>query len=232
MHPDHWWYVAREWMMEPVFAGAVPADAVALEIGSADGPSTAWLRARAGHRIATDIDPSGLRPGDVCADAVALPFRAGSFDVVAAFDVIEHVERPGDALREIRRVLRPDGVLLLSVPAYEWAWTHLDDRAGHHRRYTRDRLRSELEDAGFECQRITHAFMGTFPLFAVDRGRSRLTGASAAGTADGDPAGWVRRLLLRLGRLDARLLARGVQLPFGSSIFALATIAARDTGRS
>lgn len=219
-HPTHWWYRARERIMREVFEGAVPPGSRALEIGSADGPSTAWLRERT-SRVATDIDPRGLRPGDVCASADALPFADGAFDVVGAFDVIEHVADEVGAISEIARVLRPGGVLLVSVPAYQWAWTSFDDRAGHHRRYTRRRLRTALAASGLDVTRTTYAFTGTFALFALDRLRSRLFGSRPAGVSDGDPHPLIVRLLLRLGLIDARLLRR-LDLPFGSSVLAVA----------
>ena len=111
-----------------------------LDVGSADGPSVGWLRAE--HRNVTlDLFPEGLTPGEgVCGSATALPFADGSFDVVSAFDVVEHCEDEQLAIAELTRVLEPGGRMLLSVPAYQWAWSDHDVRAGHHRRYTRPRL--------------------------------------------------------------------------------------------
>ena len=84
-----------------------------------------------------DIDPRGLEPGGVCGSALALPFGDATFDVVCAFDVVEHCEPEALALAELARVLKPGGRLLISVPAYQWAWTEFDEENGHHRRYTR-----------------------------------------------------------------------------------------------
>jgi hypothetical protein len=63
----------------------------------------------------------------------------------------------------------PDGRLLLSVPAYQWAWTQFDVDAGHRRRYTRKRLVRAVEAAGATVERATYIFAGTLPLFAAER---------------------------------------------------------------
>jgi SAM-dependent methyltransferase len=179
-----------------------------VDIGSADGPSVAWLGA-----IPLDRDPRGLASG-VCADALDLPFPDRSLDGLAAFDVIEHLPDEATLLGEFRRVLRPGGRLLASVPAYQWAWSEFDERAGHQRRYTRRRLTDALRAGGFDVERATYAFSSTLPLFAV----ARLAGRGTMGTV---PA-WQDRVLTSLSRVDEFVLGR-FDLPFGSSVFAAAT---------
>lgn len=217
---SYWWYAARERMMRAVFASHVrPTDRV-LDVGSADGPSARWLRDTA-DVLSMDVDPAGLRPGDVCASAEQLPFADETFDVVAVFDVIEHLRDPSIGLGEIRRALRPGGTLLVSVPAYTWAWTDFDVDVGHHRRYTRRRLVEELRRSGFTVRRATHAFAATLPFFAADRARARLLDGQPSRVEDGDPPAVVTSVLGFLGKVDATLL-RWIDLPFGSSVFAVA----------
>ena len=190
----------------------------------------AWLRGIDTH-IGLDVDPRGLQPGTgVCGSALSLPFRDNSFDVVSAFDVIEHCEPEATVVSELVRVLRPGGRLLVSVPAYEWAWSDFDEANGHYRRYTRGRLRAALESEGLQVERATYAFTSMFPLFAAERMVRRLRqliasrGPRAAEDVVSLPptAGWMDRILLALGRWDERLLKR-LDLPFGSSIVAAAT---------
>lgn len=213
---EYWWYRARRGLFWTVFGPHVPCGSEILEIGSADGPSVDWL-AELGYRVATDLDPTGLRPGDVCAAADRLPFGDATFDVLAAFDVIEHVAFEDDALSEFARVLRPGGWLLVSVPAYQWAWSQLDELAGHHRRYTRRRLVDATTRHSFEIVRATYAFAGAFPLFAADRVRARVTGAPPESPAESTLSEGTARLLLKLADWDRRWLARR-NLAFGSSI--------------
>ena len=120
--PDYWWYRARSQLLETVLGDFLGSPLRVLDVGSADGPSVRWMRGD--HRqVSLDLFPEGLRPGEgVCGSASALPFRDEAFDVVAAFDVVEHCEDDAQAMAEIVRVLRPGGRVLLSVPAYSWAW--------------------------------------------------------------------------------------------------------------
>lgn len=216
---EYWWYGARQRILQSSVAHAVPSGARILEVGSADGPSVGWL-SELGDRIPTDLDPRGLSPGGVCASATRLPFQTHAFDVVAAFDVIEHIADERAALSEIHRVLCPSGVLLASVPAYHWAWSSADVFAGHQRRYTRPRLRAALERNGFVVERLTHAFAGTFPFFALDRLRARISGRDPERVSTSSMPDWQQGMLRGFSRLDERVLTR-TDLPFGSSIVAI-----------
>lgn len=223
--PDYWWYRARANLLETVLADYVGSPRRLLDVGSADGPSVDWLRTDAQH-ISLDVDPRGLRPGGVCGSALSLPFADSTFDVVAAFDVLEHCEPEQTAVAEFARVLTAGGRLLLSVPAYEWAWTDFDDSNGHHRRYTLKRARAALRSQGLEVVRATYAFAGTLPFFAAERVTRRAVGRLSGRKKDLAPGNVpalpsvsppVERTLMSLCRLDEKLLARR-NLPFGSSV--------------
>jgi SAM-dependent methyltransferase len=83
------------------------------------------------------------------ADIAALPYRDACFDLVCAFDIVEHVTEDTRALTEIARVLRPGGAFVLSVPLYMRAWTFFDDLVGHCRRYEPAQLETSLAAHGF-----------------------------------------------------------------------------------
>jgi SAM-dependent methyltransferase len=226
--PDYWWYVARSDLLRTVLAPYVGTPDRLLDVGSADGPSVGWLEAP--HKVSLDLDPRGLRPpSGICGSVLALPFADESFEVVSAFDVIEHCDPEDLALHELRRVLEPGGRLLASVPAYQWAWSDHDVANGHHRRYTRPRTVLALEEAGFEVKRATYGFGAVFPMFVAERAvrglRHRLRPSRTAGPADVVDVPHVgrttERMLLGLCGLDRRLLARR-DLPFGSSVFVAA----------
>lgn len=232
----YWWYRARAELLEAALGELVPATATrALDVGSADGPSVGWLRERIQHLVALDLDPRGLQRGGVCGSALGLPFAAGSFDVVAAFDVIEHCEPESIALRELTRVLAPGGRMLLAVPAYEWAWTSHDDNNGHVRRYTKARLVDAAVAAGLRIDRTSYAFAATFPFFAVERlgrrvvERRRPPAPLSEGEVPPLPSvpGPLERAFLGLSRAERRVLASR-DLPFGSSVVLAATKVSED----
>lgn len=218
---DYWWYQARGPLLEAALGAYLPAGADVLDVGSADGPSARWIRRPASRVVSIDLHRSGLSGSGVVGSAMELPFADGSFDAVCAFDVIEHCEPEAGALREIHRVLRPGGVFLMAVPAYEWAWSEHDVASGHHRRYTTRRARAAVQRAGLTVERASYGFAGVFPLFAAQRLASRARHAVAPPPdiailpRTSRP---VHHLLMGLCRIDQRLLGR-VDLPFGSSVF-------------
>jgi len=188
-----------------------------LDVGSADGPSVGWLTAP--FKVSLDLDPRGLQPpGGVCGSVLALPFADGAFEVAGAFDVLEHCDSEEGALAELRRVLEPGGRLLMSVPAYQWAWTDHDVRAGHHRRYTRPRLLTAVQASGFVVRRCSYGFAGVFPAFAAERLLRRVRKPASGDDSLPQPSPLVERALLGASRLESRWL-RSRDLPFGSSIF-------------
>lgn len=221
---DYWWYAARADLLEAALAPFALGARRGLDLGSADSPSAGWFRRVVPEAACLDIDRRGLTAaeGGVCGSALDLPFDDGVFDVVSAFDVIEHCEPEDRALAEVHRVIRPGGVLLMSVPAYQWAWSDFDVANGHHRRYTRGRAAEAAQAAGFEVLRVSHGFTATFPLFAAERAVRKLRGARADGAHDIVDVPQVSRpvhhALMALCRVDERLL-RHVDLPFGSSVF-------------
>lgn len=81
-------------------------------------------------------------------DATNIPFSE-EFDLIGAFDVIEHVEDDTKVLREARKALRKNGGIILTVPQHPWLWSHQDDMAHHVRRYARHELEAKVKDAGF-----------------------------------------------------------------------------------
>lgn len=199
-----------------------------LDVGSADGPSIDWLK-RWGTVFSLDLDPRGLTaPRAVCGSVLSLPFSDSSFDVVAAFDVLEHCAPEDHALAELTRVLVPGGKLLLSVPAYRWAWSDHDLVNGHHRRYTLRRTIEVVEAAGLTVERATYAFAAVFPFFVAERLARRLAARLGGGAPKSVDVVKVpaitrpgERLLLGLSRIDERLLSSR-DLPFGSSVLAAA----------
>jgi SAM-dependent methyltransferase len=217
-HTGYWWHRARTELLEVVMAPHLRAPRRTLDVGSADAPSVAWMRTGQQH-VNLDLIADGLVPGEgVCGSATRLPFADATFDVVSAFDVVEHCADDALALAELTRVLVPGGRLLVSVPAYQWAWSDHDVQAGHHRRYTRPQLVRLVEGSGMQVLRATYAFGAVFPVFVAEWARRRITPPGPGDTRLPLVSARADRLLMRLCAGDARVLRRR-DLPFGSSVF-------------
>ena len=81
-----------------------------------------------------------------------------SIEAIGAFDVLEHLEKPEILLTEIYRVLKPGGVFICSVPAYQWLFSDFDISIGHYRRYSRKSLRNLIDSTGLKTQSISSLF--------------------------------------------------------------------------
>ncbi len=162
----------------------------------------------------------------VRASACQIPFADNSFDLITAMDVIYTIPAPGDlqALREMRRVLKPGGLVLQNLPAYEWLRSHHDLAVHTRQRYTRRRLRELLREAGLKEVVLSYRNTALFPVAALLRGLQKLLRPNPPG-AKSDlrslPRPLNRALTLPL-LLENRLIRRGVRFPFGLSVYCVA----------
>jgi SAM-dependent methyltransferase len=152
----------------------------------------------------------------VLADARYLPF-AEDFDAVGAFDVLEHIREDEAALAEMRRVLRPGGGLLLTVPQHSRLWSAADEKAGHVRRYKRRDLERKVRAAGFEIIVVTGFVSLLLPALAAVRWREdrRPRADALAGLA---PPLVLDAVFAAVMAAERELIRRGVRFPFGGSL--------------
>ena len=105
-------------------------------------------------------------------DGRSIPYEA-DFDVVGAFDVIEHIREDGEVLSAMARALKPGGGLVLTVPQHPWLWSAADEYACHQRRYTATDLHAKIGAAGFEILRSTSFVSTLLPVMLASRRRGR-----------------------------------------------------------
>ncbi|WP_404421811.1 class I SAM-dependent methyltransferase [Nibricoccus sp. IMCC34717] len=146
----------------------------------------------------------------------ALPFADNFFDAVVSADVFYQVEEPAVALRELRRVLRPGGALVLTAPAYPWLWSYHDEAVGGRRRFTRRALRELLAENGFNVVRLTHWNALTFPAIVWKRKVSRSENADTGDVALGPR--WLEAILRSVMALERAVLRLGVNWPWGANL--------------
>ncbi len=164
-------------------------------------------------------------------DGRNLPFGDDEFDLVSALDVIEHNEEDVAMLREIYRVLKPGGLVLITVPALQWLWSHNDVLNAHVRRYTAGGMRERFQAAGFAPLRITYNNFFVFPLAAAlilsRRGQEDAAELQShyfdkdAYQVDMEPTNPViNSILTGVGRFEEQIL-KMVDLPVGTGIVAV-----------
>ena len=224
----HFWFRGRRILVNHLISReSIERHPLHLEIGCGTGRTAREMSER-GHRVvAVDLRPEGLqalRRADpsamlVRADATKLPFRRESFDLVTALDVLEHVDDTA-ALNELREVIRPNGRLIVSVPAMPWLWSARDIDAGHMRRYTPILLRGALMRARLVVVTVRYYQFVLFPIVVV----SRFFGRGARGLAARDREEiripFLNKLLGWVNSAEAVISAH-VRLPWGSSLVAV-----------
>ncbi|RYE40925.1 MAG: methyltransferase domain-containing protein [Hyphomicrobiales bacterium] len=150
-------------------------------------------------------------------DARAIPFEA-EFDVVGAFDVVEHIKEDELVLAQMRSALKPGGVLLLTVPQHACLWSASDVYACHERRYEATDLHRKLREAGFELTRSTSFVTALLPALALSRVRHRKADADSFDPlAEFNISRWVNRLLEQVLAAERAMIRRGLDLPVGGS---------------
>jgi SAM-dependent methyltransferase len=223
----HWWFTARRRILDGVIERVVkpPKDARILELGAGTGHNLAML-SRFGTVEASELDPiarqlASDRLGRPVVEA-ALPdlsmFQAGSYDLVALLDVLEHVPDDEGSLRSIKQLLKPGAALLLTVPINPWMWSAHDVAHHHHRRYRKQEIRKLAEDAGYAIDLISPFNSLLFPPIAAVRLAGKLTGKDDSD--DAMPSAPVNSILDTVFGLERSLIGR-VPMPFGVSLVAV-----------
>ncbi len=154
-------------------------------------------------------------------DGRALPYSE-EFDVACAFDVLEHIDDDQATLAGLHHALKPDGILLITVPQHPRLWSAADEYAHHQRRYTRRLLRKRLREAGFEIVRMTSFVTTLLPLMALSRAMTRTLDDSYEPERElrnGRATNWV---LERAVNVDHLMIKAGISLPAGGSLLAIA----------
>jgi SAM-dependent methyltransferase len=154
-------------------------------------------------------------------DARQLPFEA-EFDVIGAFDVLEHIDDDETVLAEIHRAVRPGGGIVLTVPQHPSLWSASDDYGEHKRRYSRAELVSKATAVGFAVRRVSSFVTLLLPAMAVMRLRGRVARARVDPVREHVIAQRVSRPLELMLGLERSLIARGADLPIGGSLLLVA----------
>lgn len=227
----HWWYVGRRKILEEFVAGicsqVTDRRPQILDVGCGTGGNVIMLNEH-GEAHGIDVSKDAVR---FCHErgldrvqlgaADELPFEDGTFDLVTALDVVEHLDDDLGALKEFRRVLRPGGKVLIFVPTFMFLWGIQDEVSNHRRRYRLPELLKVVQDAGFSVERSSYANITFFLPVLVVRTLMRWfrlkadTELGIGVSAMNKPQGWL------FGA--ERFWLRRANFPFGVSALCVAT---------
>lgn len=229
---SHWWFIGRRRILaafvEQICRQVTDRTPRILDVGCGTGANLLML-SKYGQAEGVDVSEDALA---FCRErgldkvklgaGEELPYADGTFDLVTAFDVVEHMDDDLAGLTEMRRVLRPGGRVLLFVPTFMFLWGLQDDVSHHRRRYRLPELRRVLEEAGFEIERSTYANITFFAPILLGRTLMRLTGIKTESEN-------VINITALNGVLGAilgaeRAVLRYINLPFGVSGLCVARV--------
>jgi SAM-dependent methyltransferase len=225
--PESFWFRARNRLIVSTVRRHFPDARSLLEVGCGTGFVLAGLRDAfpdlrlvgselleeglelARRRLLDDVELVQL-------DATEMPFQA-EFDVVGAFDVLEHVENDEAALAGMRRAVREGGGVVLLVPQHPRLWSEMDVVARHARRYTRRDLSAKVQRAGFDVVAASSFVSSLLPAMAVSRIARKLLGRPYDPVAELTP-GPLNGVFERVLDGERKLIERGWSLPAGGSL--------------
>ena len=225
----HWWYRARREVLAHLIRreACLPKDAKILELGCGTGHNLAMLGSF-GHVDGLELDEqaralSERRLGRKVMSA-PLPELAGvpdrSYDLIGAFDVIEHIDDDVAALASIAEKLKPTGKFVMTVPAHQWMWSAHDVVNHHKRRYSKRGLKALIEGSPMKLERVGYFNSLLFPLAVAQRAASKVRGAENADVSL--PPAPINTALEKVFAAERHFVGR-LPLPPGLSLFAVAS---------
>jgi SAM-dependent methyltransferase len=175
----HWWFAVRRKLLKSILSSIdVPINCLTLDIGCGTGSNLRTLISAGLHKVVgldrsfygLSLAKKKLKVPFVSGDINNLPIRSNSVGLIIALDVLEHVDNDMNAIRELHQVLRKRGIIIITVPAFNFLWGTQDVVTGHKRRYLREKIANKLREAGFEILRSSYFnFILFFPILMARR---------------------------------------------------------------
>jgi SAM-dependent methyltransferase len=234
LEDKYWWFIARRRILEAAVKSLnlAPRSDI-LEIGSGTGGNLK-LFSKYGNLFALESNDDAIALANKRGITEVLkgslpdniPYENNKFDLICLIDVLEHIDDDLGTLKNLHRLLKPGGKLLITAPAYKFLWSHQDEISQHKRRYIRSNLKNLISDAGFRVRYSTYFNTFFFPIVLTVRtfksiARSLLGKSVYEGNDYNMPSEPVNRLMTAIFSLERHAISR-IPLPFGVSIMVIA----------
>jgi len=227
---NHWWFRSRNRVLLWVLGQRCGVIGSLLEVGCGTGFVLKAIRGAypQAELFGSEFFDEGLthaRKRVPSATFMELDARLMTdqdcYDVIGAFDVIEHIEEHEQVLANLTHGLRQGGKLLLTVPQHRWLWSLTDERACHVRRYRRHELIDKVKRAGLRVEYVTSFVSLLVPLMWLSRRRKHADEYDSM--REFQISGWLNRILELVMSAELLLLKLGVRFPVGGSLLLLAS---------
>jgi SAM-dependent methyltransferase len=222
----HWWFSGRRAILSSMIARLnLPQNPQILEVGCGTGGNLEML-GKFGNVSALEMDETAraiastktnnrydIRDG--CCP-YKIPFTEQNFDLICMFDVLEHIEQDTETLISIKKLLKKNGRILITVPAYQWLYGAHDEFLHHKRRYTANQLKEIFLAAGLVPAKISYFNTVLFPIAVIVRLKDKVWGGTSV-TGTSVPPAIINNIFQKLFGFERFLLER-FNLPFGVSL--------------
>ena len=226
LEETNFWFRSRNQLVTWAIRTFSPDFRSLLEIGCGTGYVLSGIKEAFPHATlhGSEIFTTGLgfaaarlpRVDFMQMDAKNIPFRE-EFDIIGAFDVLEHIEEDEQVLDQAYKALKPQGTMLITVPQHAWLWSSTDDYACHVRRYTATGLHRKIESAGFRIVRSTSFVTVLLPAMIISRLLQRNDSENIDATAELKISPWLNSFFFRLLLTELALIRKGLSFPVGGS---------------
>lgn len=224
---SHWWFAGRREIIKCLIERAcdLPDQPRILEAGCGTGGNLELLK-HYGKVDAFELDEGARQIAEAKSGLPIMPgslpddveIQSGSYDLIALFDVLEHVEYDCDSLKTLGQGLRENGKMLITVPAMQWLWSAHDEHHHHFRRYSKGSLTATVRRAGLEIETAGYFNTLLFPAAVAERFAKKLMGSTNA--SDEKPNRFLNSIFGTVFGFERHLAGR-IPMPVGLSAFAV-----------